>query len=173
MLPSSPWLYRSRVLTPPPELSEDVLTSTLADGWAVPVTSMVYRPVGFGSHHWNVTGAAGTRWFVTVDDLAKRRRSRGEPADVAFERLHASLAAARHLRDAGRTFVVAPVPARDGAPLVRVDGRFAVALYPFVDGRSFAWGGFDPYAHRRAVLDLVIEVHASAGSPATSRPGPS
>jgi hypothetical protein len=39
--------------------------------------------------------------------------------------------------------------------------RFSLALYPFVDGRSFGWGEWQESAagHRRAVLDLIIAVH--------------
>ena len=135
--------------------------SALARRWEVTVASMAYRPVGFGSHHWEVIDAAGTRWFVTVDDLEARRHSLREPVNVALDRLRRSLAAARDLRDCGRTFVVAPVPTLDGEPLARTNDRFGVALYPFVEGQSFSWGEFSTPAHRHAVLDLVIAVHTA------------
>ncbi len=149
------------MLAPPEGLAEDVLLSTLAAGWGVAVASMVYRPVGFGSHHWEVTDADGARWFVTVDELVTKRHSRGEPPDVAFDRLRAALAAAGDLRAAGREFVVAPLPTVDGEPLVRPHELFGVALYPFVDGRSFTWGEFSTPEHRRAVLDFVTAVHTA------------
>jgi len=143
-----------------------VLAATLARGWELTVAALAYRAVGFGSHHWEVTDAAGTRWFVTADDLEVKRHSPGDPLDAAFGRLRASLAAARDLRACGASFVLAPVPARDGEPLARADDRFAVALYPFVDGQSFEWGEFSGPAHRRAVLDLVTAVHTA---PAAAR----
>jgi hypothetical protein len=149
------------VLTPPDDLPEDMLVSALARGWDVAVASMTYRAVGFGSHHWAVTDTAGTRWFVTADELENKRHGLGEPLDAAFGRLRASLAAARDLRDCGAAFVVAPVPAADGEPLVRTGDRFAAALYPFIDGQSFAWGEFSTPAHRRGTLDLVIATHAA------------
>jgi hypothetical protein len=149
------------VLTPPDGLSEDVLTSALINSWDTTPAAMAYRPVGFGSHHWEVSDADGTRWFVTVDDLETKRHSRREPSTAAFGRLRASLAAARDLRDCGHTFAVAPVPTREGEPLVRADDRFAVALYPFVDGQSFGWGEFSTPVHRRALLGLVIAVHTA------------
>jgi len=154
------------VLAPPDGLSEDVLVSVLASRWGVDAASMVYRPVGFGSHHWEVVDADGARWFVTVDELERKRHSRRESLDVAFDRLRAALAAAGDLRDAGRGFVVAPVPTMDGAPLARPHDRFGVALYPFVDGRSFTWGEFSTPEHRRAVLDLVVAIHTA---PTTAR----
>jgi Phosphotransferase enzyme family len=155
-----------RVLTPPDGLPEDVLVPVLARGWGVAAASTAYRAVGFGSHHWEVIDTAGTRWFVTADELEKKRLSLGEPLSAAFGRLRASLAAARDLRDHGRAFVVAPVPARDGEPLVRANDRFGVALYPFVDGQSFGWGGFSTPAHRRGMLDLIIATHTAPSAAA-------
>ena len=149
------------MLTPPDDLCEDILVSALARGWDVTVASIAYRPVGFGSHHWEIIDADGTRWFVTADELEIKRHSLLEPPDAALDRLRASLAAARDLRDSGRTFVVAPVPTRDGEPLARTNDRFGVALYPFVDGQSFSWGEFSTPAHRHAVLDLIIAIHTA------------
>lgn len=149
------------MLSPPDGLSENTLAAVLAHGWGVAVMSLVYRPVGFGSHHWQLTDGDGAGWFVTVDDLAAKRHYRHEPLDRVFARLRASLTTAGALRDHGRTFVVAPVPCRDGGPLVRLGDRFGVALYPFVEGQSFTWGGFPTPEHRDAVLDLIIDVHAA------------
>lgn len=155
------------MLTPPDDLPQDVLALALARGWQVAAASMSYRTVGFGSHHWEVTDAAGARWFLTADELENKRASLGEPLPAAFGRLRASLAAAADLRDYGCRFVVAPVRARAGEPLVRVNDRFGVALYPFVDGESFEWGEFSTPAHRRGALDCIVALHMSA--PAAAR----
>ena len=155
------------MLTPPEGLPEDLLAAVLARGWGLTVTSLAYRPVGWGSHHWEVTGASGTRWFVTADELENKRHTLAEPLTEAFGRLRASLATAVELRELGLEFVVAPVPARDGAPLVRASERFSVALYPWVDGQSFDWGNFPGRAHRRAVLDMLIAIHTAP--PAAAR----
>lgn len=56
---------------------------------------------------------------------------------------------------------MAPVPAAGGEPLVRAGDQFGVALYPFVDGQSFAWGDFAGPAHRCAMLRLIIAVHTA------------
>jgi spectinomycin phosphotransferase/16S rRNA (guanine(1405)-N(7))-methyltransferase len=154
------------VLSPPEDLSQEMLASALARAWPVSAASMTYRPVGWGSHHWEVTDTAGTRWFVTVDELEHKQLSLAEPLATTFGRLRAALAAAGDLRDCGRAFVVAPVPGTDGEPLARLGGRFAVALYPFVDGQSFEWGDFPSPAHRRGVLDMLIAIHTA---PAAAR----
>lgn len=133
--------------TPPADLTEAALVAALEAGWSLHAARLRYRPVGFGSHHWEVTDPAGVLWFVTVDDV------RDGPAD--YERLRAALATAA---DLPVSFVVGPVALGDGSPLRLVDGRFAVAVYPFVDGESFDWGEVTP-EYRRAVLDLLAVLH--------------
>lgn len=149
------------MLTPPEGLPADELTATLVRGWRLVPASMVYRPVGFGSHHWEVTDAADARWFVTADELAAKQRRAGEPLDSAYGRLRAALAAALALREGGHEYVVAPVRAANGEPLARAGAGFAVAVYPFVEGQSFAWGEFGSPGHRQAMLDLITAVHAA------------
>jgi hypothetical protein len=149
------------MLVAPDDLPEAALVAALQRGWGMTVSSMEYRAVGWGSHHWEVVDTAGSRCFVTADELDKRRRLEGEPPAAAFGRLRASLAAARDLRDCGRSFVVAPVPAGDGEPLARVGDRFAVALYPFIEGQSFEWGEFTSPGHRLGVLGLVAAMHTA------------
>ncbi|MCA2217560.1 aminoglycoside phosphotransferase family protein [Wangella sp. NEAU-J3] len=118
---------------------------------------MAYRPVGFGSHHWVVTDHAGTGWFATVDDLTKG----AGPAEPAYRDLWRALDAARGLRAHGAEFVVAPVTTAGDEPVARLGERYAVALYPLVDGESFAFGGYPDEAHRQAALEMVRAVHAA------------
>jgi aminoglycoside phosphotransferase (APT) family kinase protein len=149
------------VQSPPDDLSEDVLASVLAREWGRTVASMTYRPLGFGSHHWQIVDTGGARWFGTVDELETKRHTADESLDTAFDRLRAALVTARALHDHGGTFAVAPIPALDGASVVRAGERFGVALYPYVDGQSFVWGEPTPPEHRRAVLDMVTAVHTA------------
>jgi len=154
------------MLAPPDGLPESAVAAALERFWALAVAAMRYRPVGWGSHHWEVTDTGGSRWFVTADELEKRRMTEGDPLAAAFARLRASLAAATDLCACGRTFVVAPVPAADGGPVARVDDAFAVAVYPFVAGQSFGWGEFSAPDQRRAMLDMLAAVHTA---PAAAR----
>jgi hypothetical protein len=157
--------YRGPMLTPPDGLPEAALAAALQRWWGMAVASAGYRPVGWGSHHWAVTDAAGSRWFVTADELENKRMSEHEPLEAAFGRLRAALAAATDLRDGGAGFVVAPVRAGDGEPVVRVNDAFGLAVYPFIDGQSFDWGEFPSSGHRLGVLRLVAAVHTA---PATA-----
>jgi spectinomycin phosphotransferase len=148
------------VYTAPADLPESKLRAVLEAGWSLRAVTLEYRPVGFGSHHWELTDGTGARWFVTVDDLRTRRLTAGEPLAAGYDRLRAALAAAQALQAAGRDFVVAPLPTRDGEPLTRLADCFAVAVYPFVVGESFDWDNYTP-EHRRAVLDLLVAVHTA------------
>ncbi|WP_326557930.1 phosphotransferase [Micromonospora sp. NBC_01796] len=152
------------VLTPPVDLTEDALMATLGDAWGLAATSVAYRPVGWGSHHWEVEDTEGARWFVNVDELETKRHTHDESPEVAFDRLRAALGAARALRDHGTPIVVAPEPTRSGEPLARLSDRFGLALYTYVNGQSFSWGEFSAPDHRRALLDLVVAVHSAPDS---------
>jgi spectinomycin phosphotransferase/16S rRNA (guanine(1405)-N(7))-methyltransferase len=153
-------LYGDEVLTAPRDLDESALTGALLSGWDIDVRSMTYLAVGWGSHHWDVRGGNGARWFVTVDELENKRASGAESLDQGFGRLRASLRSAVALRDAGCEFVVAPVPARGGEPTVRAGGRFAVAVYPFTNGHSAGWGKWT-VPMRSAVVAMLARVHAA------------
>jgi hypothetical protein len=154
------------MLTPPDRLPGTAVAAALRRWWGMAIVSAEYRPVGWGSHHWAVTDAAGSRWFVTADELEHTRVSEREPLDTAFGRLHAALATATDLRASGAGFVVAPVPTGDGGPAVRVHDTFGLAVYPFIDGQSFDWGEFPSPEHRLGVLRLVAAVHTA---PAAAR----
>jgi hypothetical protein len=149
------------VHTPPADLPESVLRAALERHWSLRVEALIYRPVGFGSHHWELTDPTGARLFVTVDDLRTRRIRSGEPLIAGCDRLRASLAAAQALRAAGHDFVVAPVPTHDGEPLARLADSFTVAVYPFVVGESFDWDAY-PAQHRGVALDLLLAVHSAS-----------
>ena len=129
--------------------------------------SMAYLAVGWGSHHWDVRDRDGARWFVTVDELENKLVSAEEPLSGGFARLRSALRSAAALRNAGCEFVIAPRPARDGELAVRFGERFAVAVYPFAEGRAFRWREWTAEA-RSGVFDMVTAVHRA---PARVRAG--
>lgn len=150
-----------RVLTPPVGLSEDTLAIALHREWKIDVATMAYRAVGFGSHHWEVLGSDGQRWFAGVDELELKRHTMGERFEVTLAHLTASLGAACALQEAGCEFVVAPIRTGEGAPATQVGERFAAAVYPFADGECFSWGPFPSTEHRQALLDMLVRVHTA------------
>jgi len=135
----------------------------LRQGWGLAVREIEYAPVGFGSYHWRVT-ADDEGWFVTADDLVTKRRHRAERPSEVLRRLSAALSTARSLRDAGLDFVVVPRPTGSGGIVHTVQDRFAVALYPHLDGDTYPWGPYPSRPERLAVLDLIAVLHAAPES---------
>lgn len=154
------------MLTRPTDLSDVVLSRSLADGWGITADAVEYLAVGFGSHHWSVSDRE-QRWFVTVDDLDANKRSDDDARDAVFERLQAALTAACVIADQGFDFVVAPTRAVDNAVVRRVDDRFAAAVYPFIDGMSYPFGDFHGVEHRDAVIGMLAGLHGIADPAAT------
>ena len=140
------------MFTAPPDLSDVAVTASVAREWGISASAVAYMPVGFGSHHWEVLDRGATRWFVTAHDLAA-------PGWVSRERLRAALATARAVRDAGATFVVAPLVSATGDVVTMVDDRFAISVYPWVDGVSHRHGSYDDREVRDEVLDIVAALH--------------
>ena len=150
------------MFTPPEDLSDAEVAAALIWGWDLDVEDLSHATVGFGSHHWWVRDATGRAWFATADDLRTRRRH-GEPLDAPFARLRGALATAAALHNAGLRWVVAPVRADDGVVVHRIHDHYALALHPKVDGTTFRWGPYEDDAHRRAVVDRLVELHAVPG----------
>ena len=152
------------MLARPEGLSDELLTRALASGWDITPAAVSYLAVGYGSHHWQTTSTGGARWFVTVDDLAERLRSPADTIDAAYGRLRSALLTARALHDSGVSFAVTPAAAVDGDVLHRIGEAYAMAVYPFVDGRAGEFGDALSAADLEAILPLITVVHgASAG----------
>jgi aminoglycoside phosphotransferase (APT) family kinase protein len=158
------------VLAVPDDLNQAQLAEALLCGWGIQVATMTYLAVGWGSHHFDVTAGDRSRWFVTVDELERKRSGEHESLADGFARLSASLRSAAALRAAGRVFVVAPVPAAGDEPAARFGGHFAVAVYPFLAGEGFGWGRWTA-ALRAGMLAMIAEVHlAPAAARVAARP---
>ena len=121
------------------------------------VTSLHYRAVGFGSHHWVATDDRGLRHFVTVDELSPESRL-GDEVSVLGLHLRPALTATTDLRAIGCTFVVAPIATKAEHPLVPFD-RYAVALFPFIEGQGFSFEESFGETDRERVLELVAALH--------------
>jgi hypothetical protein len=166
------------MLTRPDQLSDAALARALGAGWGITPATMAYRAVGYGSHHWEVTAGRDLRWFVTVDDLPARLRSSADTLDAAYGRLCSALRTARAIYEAGALFVVAPVRTAGGDVVRRIGATpitpdpaapaappgsepYAIAVYPYVDGRARQFGDTWSAADRRALLTLIAAVHAA------------
>ncbi|MDI5981658.1 phosphotransferase [Amycolatopsis magusensis] len=138
----------------PDGVGERDLRAVLRD-WDIEVAALDYAAVGFGDYHWIATGAAGRRWFVTLADLAHKVHC-GPDATAARDGLGQAMDTAWSLREErGLAFVVAPVRTSGGETLRPVGERYAVSVFPFLDGVS---GEFGEEA-RGSVVDLLAELH--------------
>ena len=133
------------------------MEKVIEEAWGVAVTSLDYRPVGFGSHHWVATGNRGLRHFVTVDEVSVGSQL-GDEVSVRGLHLRPALTAACDLHSFGCTFVVAPIVTKDEDPFVQFD-RYVVALFPFIEGQGFAFEESFGEADRERVLDVVAALH--------------
>ena len=152
------------MFTRPADLTDETVAATVAVAWGARTGSIrriEYAAVGFGSYHWHAW--ADERWFVTADDLVAGRSQFGESPTEVAQRLTAALGTARVLRDAGLGFVIAPVATVDREVVRVVHDRWALALYPFVEGHTREWGVFETTVERRAMVELLATLHARAG----------
>ena len=145
------------MLTRPAGLSDGDLEEVIQRAWGVAVVSIEYRPVGFGSHHWVATDDRGLRLFVTVDELCSESR-RGDEVSVLGLHLRPALTAATDLRSIGCGFVVAPIAVNNADPFVQFES-YAVALYPFIEGRTFSFEESFGEVERGRILEALAVLH--------------
>jgi len=146
------------VKAPPEGFDEAALSVAVADRWRIDVESISYEAVGGGSHHWLLCTVDADYRFLTVDDLGTKPWL-GADHDSTFLGLEAAFKTARLLRASGLDFVVAPIPAADGALVTRLDGRFSAALFPYVAGRAGTFGEEFSRRDRQDLLALWAKLH--------------
>jgi spectinomycin phosphotransferase len=139
------------VQTPPREVPDDLVLDAVRSGWSPRAERAAYLPVGFGSHHWEVTGADGERWFATVDEV------RG---DASSSTLAAALSVPHAAREAGVVGVHAPVPATDGLLVHRIRRAWVVSVQPWLVGDAGRFGDRLQDDEALAVVDLLVGLHA-------------
>lgn len=136
----------------PDGVADADLVAALRDGWGFVAESTAYLPVGAGSYHWSATDEAGVTRFVTVDPYS--------------DALRRALDTALALR---LDIVVAPIPARDGSSVWRLGSRYAMSVFPMLDGRTGSFG-----AHRAEdrplVVDMLVRLHDATPRVAATAP---
>jgi spectinomycin phosphotransferase len=142
----------------PVGITQGDLRSELSAGWSFAAKSIEYQPAGGGAYHWIATAVDGSRRFVTVDDLLGKPWL-GTSPDPVFEGLGHCYGTAAGLAQAGFGFVVAPVVGVSGQVLRRLGHRYAVSLFPFVEGRNGQFG--DPFSEveREALVSVLALLH--------------
>lgn len=146
----------------PTGVSDRELSAALAGGWQLHVADTRYAPVGAGGYHWVVRDNQERRWFATVDDLDVKRWLGDDRAQV-FDGLRAAMDIAFALHSShGLRFVLAPVMARSGRTVLRLNCKYAVALFPFVDGASAPFGQELSGSDKDRLVDMLAALHSCA-----------
>jgi len=153
----------------PGGVSEHELRLALAEGWRIDAAALRYVPEGGGSYHWAVRDDRGDRWFARVDDLDDKPWLGDDRATVS-DGLRAAMETAVALRrQAGLGFVVAPIPARDGAALRTLNSRHALAVFPFVPGSAGRFGEEPSQAERARLAEMLAALHLATQAASRAR----
>jgi spectinomycin phosphotransferase len=147
--------------TRPTDILDDDLTAQVSQLWGLDVVEMDYVPVGGGTHHWRIHEGSGQRYWLNVDDLDNKAFLGAAGRGATYTALRRALDTAEGLRAAGLEFVVAPVPSHDGACLERFEAHYAVAVYPFLKGSTYAFDARLPPLQRGQVLQMLSRLHAA------------
>lgn len=143
---------------PPSDLDTVDLADALVSSWELDVRQVRYFPKGFGSFHWLAEAPAHT-YVVTVDDLTAKPWL-GSDVAAAYRNLEAAYDVACALRrHAGLGFVVAPIPRREGASTLRLSDRYALTVFPFMEGVPGVWGDPLDGAGRAELLGQLAVLH--------------
>ena len=147
----------------PADIRDSDVAAALARQWELTVQDLSYLPVGFGGYHWLAVDQTGSRWFVTVSDLA---------APWVSDLPAAMQTAAWLATEAGLEFVVAPVPTRAGQVVGSLDSRHALTLFPYVDAAPDRFEDPIDDGDRAAIIDMLATLHTAIpkGIQVPSRP---
>ncbi|MEO8330089.1 MAG: hypothetical protein ABI586_08800, partial [Candidatus Nanopelagicales bacterium] len=151
----------------PDGFDPDLLVPTFAAAWGLEARTADYLAVGFGSYHWRVTTTdtdtvnetATNQYFVTVDDL-DRKPWLGHDRDTAFDGLGHALDTAHALQMRSKLpFVLAPIPNTQAQSVTRLDDRYAVAVYPFIDGVAGHFGQELTTEENGDIINMLARLH--------------
>ena len=136
----------------PADIRDSDVAAALARQWALAVQELFYLPLGFGGYHWLAIDQTGTRWFVTVSDLA----APWVPDLPAAMQTVAWLAT-----EAGLEFVVAPVPTSAGQVVGSLDSSHALTLFPYLDAAPNCFEDLIDDEDRTEIIDLLARLHTA------------
>jgi spectinomycin phosphotransferase len=144
--------------TPPKSLEINAISAALSAHWNVDAAALTYAPLGFGSHHWIAETSNGEKWFVTIDDLLAAHP--GENEVGPFKVLATAFGTAAALRDIAKlSFVIGPIADSSGRWLHRLEERYSMAVFPFVDVESTEFGEFRNESDKNDAMRLIGGIH--------------
>jgi spectinomycin phosphotransferase len=132
-----------------PDLPDDAIAAAVRDGYGFSPTSLEFLPIGNDPASWSYRLRAGDE-----DYFLKLRRGVSPSSFVV----------PRFLNDRGATRVMAARPSMRDSLWVEVQG-YALALYPYIDGRTGGAGGMsrDHWVAYGATMRQVHDTTPSMG----------
>lgn len=110
-----------------------------------------YVPVGFGDYHWTIAD----RWFASVSDLHNKAYCGTKTTALAGLSRAMNTVSALQL-----PFAVTPLKADNGETVIQLDERYALSVFPFLNGTSGRFGDpFSPADHNE-VLTILAALHS-------------
>jgi len=128
----------------PPDLSDESIIEALDASFGIRVAAVVFLPIGDDPDSWayRVEQAGGPAYFLKV----RTRAAHGPGTAVPY-----------YLHKQGVPHVLAPLPTATDAPYIHVT-RFALTLYPMIDGGNGADVGLSP-DHLRELGAVMKQIH--------------
>jgi len=139
--------------------------AALQDQWQLTATALQYLPVGFGGYHWLATDQAGSRWFVTVNEISAADSGHARTDFIAAMETAASLASS------GMNFVVAPTRSRTGDAAGWLRPEHAVTVFAYADGASSTFDDTLTAAEKSTLIGMLAALH-NARSAVGAGPAP-
>lgn len=136
---------------PPPHVPDADILAVVRERWLPGAEAVRHRAVGFGAWHWRATAGGVPALFVTLDRLAERHTAAS---------LEAAYRGAADLAAAGHGFVLAPLPAVDGAMTAGL-GDDRLSATPWVEGDS-GDGDLPDAASAGETAAMLAALHAAA-----------
>lgn len=132
-----------------PDVSAAEVAAAAAGSWGLEVGSAEHLTLGSRRWHWLLRDDAGPHWLAGVDHVRdhEERHSRLASYDVAA-RLSQRL-----------SFVVAPVPTRDGRIAVDLAPGLLLTLTPYLEGKAVGTGRYHDDRERAVVANMLGDLH--------------
>lgn len=137
------------MLCPPSHATDEQIAAAVAAHWLPEISAIAYLPVGFGAHHWQVSGG-DTTLFVTLDQLDPRHTA------ASLEAAYAAAAALAPVVD----LVWPGIPTRDGWFTVPF-GAGALSVTPWLTGRTPAEPEAEEPRHISTVVAALASLHGA------------
>jgi spectinomycin phosphotransferase len=153
-----------------PDVPAALVGATVQREWGVDVSTVEQVRVGAHASHWSLGDDGGPQWLATVDSVsgAEERRALLAAYGVSADLAHRL------------SFVVGPVPSREGWVAVGLTPRLLLTVAPLLQGTAVGTGALVDDVERCALANMMGDLHRQpvarllpGWQPVIGRPGQS